>query len=72
MNKEEFKELLKEANLTKKEFSEILNINLGSMNNWGSSQAIPYWVDSWLHNYKKAKISDDIIEAVKPFVTVEN
>ena len=72
MNKEEFKELLKKANLTKKEFSEILEINIGSLNNWGSTQNIPYWVESWLQNYIKAKVSDDIIEAVRPFVTTEN
>ena len=60
MNKEEFKELLTQAKLTKREFSEILNINLGSMNNWGSTQNIPYWVESWLDNYIRAKNYNDM------------
>ena len=68
MEKEEFNSLLEKAQLTKKEFAEILGINQGSLNNWGSSQNIPYWVKSWLENYNKAKFADNIIEAVKPFV----
>ena len=51
MEKEEFKQLLKTAELTKKEFASIIGINFGSINNWGSTQNIPYWVKSWLENY---------------------
>ena len=67
MNYEEFEELLKKANLSKKEFSELVEMNYVSITNWNKSK-IPPWVESWLQNYIKAKISDDIIEAVKPFV----
>jgi len=68
MNGDEFKIKLDRAGLTKSRMAEILNIKIGSVNNWGSSQDIPYWVESWLDNYIKAKVSDDIIAVVKPFV----
>jgi DNA-binding transcriptional regulator YiaG len=68
MDKEEFNQLLLRAKLTKKEFAEHIDMTYGAVNNWGSSQQFPRWVESWLQNYIKAKISDDIIEAVKPFV----
>lgn len=71
MEKEEFNKLLKQANLTKKEFSEQVDMTYGAVNNWGTSQAFPRWVESWLQNYIKAKVSDDIIDAVRPFVTIE-
>jgi hypothetical protein len=68
MEKEEFKELLKKANLSKKEFAGIINISVGSLNNWGSTQNIPYWVKSWLENYIKAKNMDKVAEAISPYV----
>ncbi|AYJ81032.1 acyl carrier protein [Aliarcobacter cryaerophilus ATCC 43158] len=71
MEKEEFNELLKNANLSKKEFANILDINPGSLNNWGSSQNIPYWVKSWLENYIKAKDIDKIAETVKPYIKMD-
>lgn len=67
MNYEKFEELLNRAKLTKKEFAELVDMNYVSITNWNKSK-IPFWVESWLQNYIKAKISDDIIEAVKPFV----
>ncbi|QDF28970.1 helix-turn-helix domain-containing protein [Halarcobacter anaerophilus] len=68
MEKEEFNELLKKASLSKKEFASIIGISVGSLNNWGSSQGIPYWVESWLNNYIKAKDMDKVVEAVKPHI----
>lgn len=44
----------------------------GSLNNWGSTQGIPYWVKSWLENYIKAKSYNEMkervfeIEGIKP------
>ncbi|MGJ0493296.1 helix-turn-helix domain-containing protein [Aliarcobacter cryaerophilus] len=70
MNYEIFEELLKEANLTKKEFAELVDMNYTSVTNWNKSEKIPSWVKSWLENYKKAKVSDKVIDAVKPFVKV--
>ena len=70
MNYEIFEELLKEANLTKKEFAELVDMNYTSITNWNKSEKIPFWVKSWLENYIKAKVSDKVIDAVKPFVKV--
>ena len=68
MTKEDLKELLKQAELNKKELSEILGIAQQTVNCWGTTQNIPYWVKSWLENYIKANVSDTIIETVKPFI----
>ena len=52
MDKEEFKNLLKKAKLTKSSFSRLLGLKYQSVNTWGNnSRGIPYWVKSWLHLY---------------------
>ncbi|WP_313956430.1 helix-turn-helix domain-containing protein [Aliarcobacter cryaerophilus] len=62
---DEFKQLLKEANLTKREFSELLKISYQGVNNWGTNgREYPYWVKSWLENYIKAKSYDMIKDKV--------
>lgn len=62
---DEFKQLLKEANLTKREFSELLQISYQGVNNWGTNgREYPYWVKSWLENYIKAKSYDMIKDKV--------
>lgn len=68
LNYESFEELLKRAQLTKKEFAELVDMNYTSITNWSKTGKIPYWVKSWLENYNKAKFADNIIEAIKPFV----
>lgn len=69
MTKEKFNELLKVANLTQKELSEKLNTSNQTVNNWGTNgRDIPYWVESWLENYIKAKDIEKIAEAVKPYI----
>ena len=68
MNKEEFNELLKKANLSKTQFAEIIDMKYTSVNNWGSSQQFPRWVKSWLDNYIKAQDMNKVIDAVKPYI----
>ena len=52
MDKEEFKNLLKKAKLTKSSFSRLLGLKYQSVNTWGNnSRGIPYWVKFWLHLY---------------------
>lgn len=68
MEKEELKELLKKANLTKKELANLTDLAHSTVNNWGSGQNVPHWVKSWLENYIKAKDMDKVAEAVKPYV----
>jgi len=64
MNREEFNKLLKQANLSKKEFCGLLKISYPSVNNWGTSKDVPYWVKSWLENYIKSKSYEDIKDKV--------
>ncbi len=69
MDRAEFNKTLKEVGLSKKEFCEKIELNYNTVNNWGTKNiGIPKWVESWLGNYRKAKISDEIISAVRPFV----
>lgn len=69
MDREEFNTLLEKANLTKKEFCQIIDLNYNTVNTWGSSSInIPKWVKSWLDNYVKAKDMDKVVEAVKPHI----
>lgn len=60
MDKKEFNDLLKRANLSKKGFADLLGVLPSSVNNWGSSQNIPYWVEPFLISYIKAKRYDEI------------
>jgi len=69
MDKEIFTRLLKEANLNKKELSEILGTSYQGVNNWGTnSRDYPYWVKTWLENYIKAKNMDEVAKAVEPYI----
>lgn len=60
MELSQFKELLKKANLNKKQFAELLEMQYNTVNAWGSNNSIPSWVKSWLENYIKAKTYDGI------------
>lgn len=62
MENREFKVLLKEAKLNKKQLSEIVELAHGTVVNWGTSQNIPHWVKSWLENYIKAKKYDELMQ----------
>lgn len=65
MDQRELKILLAKANLSKKEFAKMVGISQQSVNNWGSSKNIPYWVKSYLLNYielRKYKLIKEKIE----------
>ncbi len=68
MDKHKLKLLLSKANLTKKELANLTNLAHSTVNNWGSGQNIPHWVESWLENYIKAKDMDKVAQAVKPYI----
>jgi len=55
MNNQLFEELLKEAKLSKKEFSKLVEMNYNSVTNWNKSDKIPQWVKSWLNLYLENK-----------------
>lgn len=64
MNSEEFENLLKEAGLSKKRFSEIVGLNYNSVVNWNQN-GFPSWVRTWLENYIKAKLFEAMAEKVR-------
>ena len=68
MDKEEFNNLLLQANLAKKDFAKIIDMRYSSVNNWGGSQQFPRWVKSWLENYIKAQDLDRVADAVAPIL----
>jgi DNA-binding transcriptional regulator YiaG len=72
MTKETFKILLKQANLNKKELAEVLGIAQQTVNCWGSTQNIPYWVESWLENYIKAKSYEDVKNKIFEIEKIEH
>ena len=69
MDKKEFNNLLKRAKLSKKEFAELVGVLPSSVNNWGGSQNVPYWVESWLINDIKAGNFDKIGDLFKSLDT---
>ena len=61
----EFKELMKIADINKKDFAELLGTSYNCVNNWGTNgREYPYWVKSWLENYIKAKSYDSIKDKI--------
>jgi len=65
VDKEELKQLLKQAELTKKELAGITGLAPSTVNNWGSGQNVPHWVKSWLENYIMKQKHEKIIEILK-------
>ena len=69
MKKEEFDVLLKKSNLDRKEFALLSGIQYSSVGKWNdNSRPIPVWVQSWLENYIRAKIADDILDSLEPLL----
>lgn len=69
MLKEIFDEILKNNNLSRKEFSNLSGIKYTTITKWNDEdRPVPPWVKSWLDNYVKAKDMDKVVEAVKPHI----
>lgn len=52
ISREEFNAMLKDADLTKKDFAKYLQTSYNTINAWGSNnREVPYWVKSWLRLY---------------------
>ena len=69
MNREKLNKLLKKADLSKKELAKITNLAYSTINNWGASQNVPHWVESWLDNYIRAKSSQELLCNAKKFIS---
>jgi DNA-binding transcriptional regulator YiaG len=66
MEKEIFKELLKKANLNKKQFAELLETEYNTVNAWGTNgRNYPYWVESWLRLYIDNKNCKELKSMIK-------
>jgi DNA-binding transcriptional regulator YiaG len=61
----QFKELLKSAGLNKKQFAALINMQYNTVNAWGSNNAIPVWVESWLMLYIENKECKELKRIIK-------
>ncbi|EAI8959002.1 TPA: hypothetical protein SHE04_001918, partial [Campylobacter coli] len=66
MDIETFEKKLNELELTKKEFANMVGAVYNGVINWNAKGETPKWVDSWLINYEKAKVLDEISKSIKP------
>jgi len=67
MNYQEFKNKLKECKLTIKEFANLTGFNNTTISTtWKSKNSVPKWAVTWLENYQKAQIVEDIKNKICP------
>jgi len=61
MNYEEFKKILKENNLSVKEFAKISETSYNTCNTWSKgSKKVPNWVSPFLRLYKENEILKNV------------
>lgn len=66
MNKTNFKELLKQSELNKIQFAELLGTSHNTVNAWGTNgREYPYWVKSWLLLYIDNKNCRNLKKMIK-------
>jgi len=65
MNKEQYNLKLKEVGLSKKELSRILGVAEQTVNNWGSTNKVPYWIETWLENYIEKQKHKKMVDILK-------
>ncbi len=51
ITRQELNDMLEKAQMSKEEFSQKMSLKSTSVNNWGSSQNVPHWAESWLELY---------------------
>jgi len=65
VNKSELTKILKDINISKKEFADLSDISYNTVNNWNDdNRPVPSWVESWLYNFIKAKSYEEVKNAV--------
>ncbi len=66
MQLSEFKQLLKKANMNKKDFAALTKISYGTVNSWGveGRAEVPEWIRPFLENYIKVQKLELIKEIV--------
>ena len=66
MTRDEFKQLLEKAALSKKEFCQEVGLQYNAVNQWGSNgRNVPVWVESWLNNYIRLQAYDKLRRILK-------
>jgi hypothetical protein len=66
---EKFKTLMKQAGLTKKALSQLLDTSYNTVNGWGTNnRGYPYWVESWLKLYVDNKKCRELKELLQETV----
>ncbi|RDX35463.1 XRE family transcriptional regulator, partial [Arcobacter sp. HD9-500m-PIT-SAG03] len=61
MLKADLTKILKDINISKKEFANLSDISYNTVNNWDDeTKPIPAWVESWLYNFIKAKSYEEV------------
>lgn len=68
MNNIEFEQKLEQLGLSKKDFTTIIGMPYQTLMNWKQKNETPAWVKSWLDNYAKAKILENIADSIKPYL----
>ena len=70
MDYEEFKKILKENNLTIKEFSKLAGVSYRTCNNWAKAKrSVSDWVESWLKLYIENQEYKKYKEVMQTLVT---
>jgi len=72
MDRITFNTLLEEANLTKENFANKVGLKYTSVNNCGSSQNVPHWVQSWLELYIENEKCKRLKKALKESGSCDN
>lgn len=69
MENAEFEKRLKELNLSKKDFTHIVNIPYQTLMNWKLKGKTPAWTGPLLFYYEKSRSFDIIMDSIKKFTT---
>ena len=66
MKKQEFDNILKKSNLTRKEFAQLSGIQYTTVGKWNDKdRTIPAWVKSWLENYIEKQKHQKLIKTLR-------
>ena len=62
MQLDEFKKLLKNASMNKKDFANLTKVSYGTVNSWGveGRAEVPEWVRVFLLNYVEVKKLEEV------------
>ena len=66
MDYNDFSTRLKELNLTRSDFAEMVGMSYNSDANWKLKE-IPAWVEPFLYHYEKGKNLDEILAIIKKY-----